>query len=297
MEQFFRFLGYPLITVADQPVTVGQVGIVVAVIVIGYFLARWLERFIVRRLTENRINPDLIHLVRRIYLVLVLAILLLTVLQLLNVPLAAFAFISGAIAIGFGFGAQNIINNFISGWILMWERPIRIGDFLEVGETKGTVEAINTRSTRIRRTDGVHLLIPNSHLLENMVVNWTLVDRLTRALVRVGVAYGSPVRKVAELIDQAANEHDEVLKEPKPMVIFEDFGDNALIFDLYLWVFATADRDLRKIRSDIRFRIDELFREHGITIAFPQRDVHLDNISPVEVRVIERSSQDDKRPE
>lgn len=292
MEQLFEFLNQPIISVANQAVTVGQISLVIIILITGYFLARWLEHVIVKRLSAKKVNPDLIHLIQRIYLVCVLAILLITILDLLNVPLAAFAFISGAIAIGVGFGAQNIINNFISGWILIWERPIRIGDFLEIGNTKGTVEAINTRSTRIRRTDGVHMLIPNSFLLENNVVNWTLVDRLTRTQVRVGVAYGSPVRKVAELIEQAASEQSDVLDDPKRVVIFDDFGDNSLIFELYFWVHATGDRDLRVIRSNIRFRIDELFREHGITIAFPQRDVHLESLSPVEVKLVQEGKTD-----
>jgi len=289
MNRLFDFLAYPLVSLGDQAITAGQVCLVFAVVLGGYFLSRWVERILIRRLATQSVNPDLIHLIRRVYIITVLAVLVITILDLLNVPLAAFAFISGAIAIGVGFGAQNIINNFISGWILMWERPIRIGDFLEVGDTKGKVEAINTRSTRIRRVDGVHLLIPNSHLLENMVVNWTLIDRLARTTVRVGVAYGSPVRKVAELIEQAAQEHEDIHGEPAPMVIFDDFGDNSLIFDLYFWVFATGDRDLRKIRSDLRFRIDELFHEHGITIAFPQRDVHLDSLTPVEVKIVSQA--------
>ena len=289
MNRLSDFLAYPLVSIGDQAITAGQVCLVFAVVLGGYFLSRWVERILIRRLATQSVNPDLIHLIRRVYIITVLAVLVITILDLLNVPLAAFAFISGAIAIGVGFGAQNIINNFISGWILMWERPIRIGDFLEVGDTKGKVEAINTRSTRIRRVDGVHLLIPNSHLLENMVVNWTLIDRLARTTVRVGVAYGSPVRKVAELIEQAAQEHEDIHGEPAPMVIFDDFGDNSLIFDLYFWVFATGDRDLRKIRSDLRFRIDELFHEHGITIAFPQRDVHLDSLTPVEVKIVSQA--------
>ena len=158
----------------------------------------------------------------------------------------------------------------------MWERPIRIGDFLEVGEATGTVESINTRSTRIRRTDGVHMLIPNSALLENTVVNWTLIDNLTRTIVTVGVAYGSPVKRVAELILQATQEHEATLNDPAPAVIFDDFGDSALVFDVYFWINATAERNLRLVRSDIRFRIVELFEENDIVIAFPQRDVHLD---------------------
>jgi len=292
MEAITTFLQTTVITLVDREITAGQILFVPIVFILGYLLARWLGNKMVKRMEARRVNPDIIHLVRRVYLVLVLVVIVISALEILNVPLTAFAFISGAVAIGVGFGAQNVINNFISGWILLWERPIRIGDFLEVGETRGTVEAINTRSTRIRRTDGVHLLIPNSHLLENMVVNWTLVDRITRGHVRVGVAYGSPVRKVAELIEQAAAEHKDVLSEPGVLVIFDDFGDSALVFDLYFWLLADGERDLRVVRSDIRFRIDEVFREHGITISFPQRDVHLTSLAPVQVELVGHQERD-----
>jgi small-conductance mechanosensitive channel len=157
----------------------------------------------------------------------------------------------------------------------MWERPIRIGDFLEVADARGRVEAIDARSTRIRRTDGVHLLIPNSHLLENTVVNWTLVDNLARSEVKVGVAYGSPVKRVAELFQEIMEAHADVLADPEPVVFFEDFGDSALLFGGYFWVNAHTEKDLRKIRSDLRFAIDEAFSDNDIVIAFPQRDVHL----------------------
>ncbi len=276
MKEIFAFLERTAFSLGDQQVTFGQLLIVPTLLIVGLLLTKWLVRIVSNRLASRNVNPDVIHLVRRIFYILAVAVLFMTLLDLINVPLTAFAFVSGAVAIGVGFGAQNIINNFISGWILMWERPIRIGDFLEVGDSRGTVEAINTRSTRIRRTDGVHMLIPNSALLENTVVNWTLVDRVTRTTVRVGVAYGSPVRSVAELIEQAVCEQDSVLKEPEPLVIFEDFGDNALVFDAYFWVHAVGDRDLRVIRSNIRFRIDALFSENDIVIAYPQRDVHID---------------------
>ena len=265
-----------IFTISGQDFTLGHLLIVPTIIVLGYLVIKWLARVITNRMMARNLQPDLVHLIRRIFYIVALAVLVITLLDLINVPLTAFAFVSGAVAIGVGFGAQNIINNFISGWILMWERPIRIGDFLEVGDDSGTVEAINTRSTRIRRTDGVHMLMPNSALLENTVVNWTLIDKQTRTVVRVGVAYGSPVKLVADLILQAALEQDCLLKEPQPRVFFEDFGDNALIFDLYFWVHAEAEHNLREVRSDIRFRISELFDENEIVIAFPQRDVHLD---------------------
>ena len=265
-----------IFTISGQEFTLGQLLIIPTVLIVGYLLISWLARVITGRLVARNMQPDIVHLIRRIFYIVALAVLAITTLDLLNVPLTAFAFVSGAIAIGVGFGAQNIINNFISGWILMWERPIRIGDYLEVGGTNGTVEAINTRSTRIRRTDGVHMLIPNSALLENTVVNWTLIDNLTRTIVRVGVAYGSPVKRVAELIMQATTEQEAALPEPAPIVVFDDFGDSALIFDVYFWINATAERNLRVVRSDIRFRIVELFEQADIVIAFPQQDVHLD---------------------
>ena len=264
-----------IFTLYDETFTLGQLIVIPVVLILGYLSISWLARLITNRLTAHDLQPDVVHLIRRVFYIIALAILFITTLDLLNVPLTAFAFVSGAVAIGVGFGAQNIINNFISGWILMWERPIRIGDFLEVTEFTGTVEAINTRSTRIRRTDGVHMLIPNSALLENTVINWTLIDRLTRTKVRVGVAYGSPVKLVAELILQATQEQEATLKTPAPSVIFEDFGDSALIFEVYFWINATVERDLRVVRSCIRFRIVELFEEHKIVIAFPQQDVHL----------------------
>jgi len=265
-----------LFTISGQDFTLGQLVIIPTVLIVGYLVIRWIARIITVRLVARKMQPDIVHLIRRIFYIVALVVLAITTLELLNVPLTAFAFVSGAIAIGVGFGAQNIINNFISGWILMWERPIRIGDFLEVGDAYGTVESINTRSTLIRRTDGVHLLIPNSALLENTVVNWTLIDDLARTKVRVGVAYGSPVKRVAELIRQATEEQEATLDDPAPVVLFEDFGDNSLVFDVFFWTNAVGERDLRAIRSDIRFRISELFEANNIVVAFPQRDVHLD---------------------
>lgn len=276
MDELQSFLEKPLFTFFEHTFTLGQLILVPSVIVLGLIIARWVVSIISKRMLAKGVSPDAIHLVQRIFYIIVIIVIIITVLDFINVPITAFAFLSGAIAIGFGFGAQNIINNFISGWILMWEKPIRIGDQLEVDNAKGVVETINTRSTRIRRSDGVHMLIPNSKLLENTVVNWTLVDKMTRTSVRIGVAYGSNCKQVAELIFQATSEQTEVLTDPKPSVIFDDFGDNALMFEVYFWMLATADRDLRKIRSDIRFRIDELFAEHNIVIAFPQRDVHID---------------------
>jgi small-conductance mechanosensitive channel len=207
-------------------------------------------------------------------------------LRMVNIPLTAFTFLGGAIAIGVGFGAQNLINNFISGFIIMAERPIRIGDLIEMEGSIAMVEEIGARCTRIRTGANVHILVPNSRFLERNIINWTLSDKMVRANVSVGLSQGSPLEEVRRLLIRAASEHEKVIQDPAPFVLFNDFGDNALGFDVYFWVSMERVIERRMIESDIRFRIDALFRDAGIVISFPQRDVHLDTASPLDVRVL-----------
>ena len=284
----FRILWDTLLFTAPggQAITIGQLALVFALLLFGYLGSRLVGYLLGKRLAHAKLRPDVVHVFKRIAFFTIFILIILTALGLLGIPLTTFHFATGALAIGIGFGAQNIINNFISGWILMAERPIRIDDFIELDSATGVVEQIGNRSTRIRRSDGVHMLVPNSQLLERTVVNWTLVDQEIRTTVRVGVAYGSPVQKVAELILQAVTEQPESKAHPAPSVVFEDFGDNALIFDAFFWCDVGGEKALREIRSAIRFRISQLFDDNGIVIAFPQRDVHLDATKPLEIRML-----------
>lgn len=275
-EQAISWLEMTLFTFNEQPITLWAILMVPTWVVVSLWIAKLMIKAVSSRLASNGKDPNIIHLIERILFVIALGMIFLTTLSMLNIPITAFAFLSGAIAIGFGFGAQNIINNFISGWILIGEKPIRIGDFLEVEGAKGKVEQINTRSTRIRRVDGVHMLIPNSKLLENTVINWTLRDELVRASVIVGVAYGSDVRLVEKLMREITTNNPKVLPKPEPKVFFQDFGDNALIFESFFWIHSQVEGGIRSVSSEIRFEIDAAFNEHGITIAYPQRDIHLD---------------------
>lgn len=277
METVSKILNTTVISIGDgSGLTVLQIAVALLTLLVGFWLARWAERKLSNRLQQRKVDAGVVQLIRRLFYILVVVVILMTTLDLLGIPLTAFAFVSGAIAIGVGFGAQNIINNFISGWILMGERPIRVGDFLELGDMLGTVEAINTRYTRVRRLDGVRMMIPNSQFLENTVVNWTIVDRKLRTIVRVGVRYGSDVQKVKRLLDEILANNPDILEDPAPNVIFEDFGDSALIFDTFFWIESTTERTLRGVRSALRFEIDRVFKENDIVIAFPQRDVHID---------------------
>lgn len=284
MTELDKYWNYPLATLTSgAQITIGQVILTLVLIFVGLMLTWYTQRLVGRQLLKAKVDPNVAQTIQRILFYALLILLFLSVLGMLRIPVTALAFISGAVAIGIGFGAQTIINNLISGWILMSERPVRIGDFVEIDEHRGVVEVVGNRSTRIRRTDGVHLLVPNSQMLERVVINWTLIDRNFRTSVRVGVAYGSDVRLVEKLLMQAALEQKDTLDDPKPAIVFEDFGDNSLVFDVFFWCLGGGERELRIIRSDVRFRIEKYLGENGITIAFPQRDVHLYAKTPIEV--------------
>ncbi len=278
---------YTFATIDGVPITIGSLAFALLILAIGLWIARHgsslLARIAARRMRLDAGGATAVETLS--FYAIVVAFLLMS-LRAVHLPLTAFAVLGGALAIGVGFGSQNVMNNFISGLILLLERPVRVRDLVEVDGNHGTIEKIGARSTQIRSTDGRHIVVPNSFFLENNVVNWTLSDDLIRAKVTVGVVYGSPTRLVQDLVLGVIDRNLQVLKEPVPAVIFEQFGDNSLEFDTYFWVTARSPMEVRRIQSQVRFAIDDEFRQHGLVIAFPQRDVHLDTARPLEVRVL-----------
>ncbi len=181
----------------------------------------------------------------------------------------------GALGIGLGFGLQTIFNNFISGIILLFERPIQVGDALEINGVWGVVRKINVRSTVVQTWDNASLIIPNSEFVTARLTNWSFKDLRLRRNITVGVAYGSDVELVRETLLEIAGQHPDILKYPRPDVLFSDFGDSALVFNLRAW--STVER-FYTAESEIRFEINRLFRERNIEIAFPQRDIHIRSV-------------------
>jgi len=292
---FNRFWQFELFRYQDNPITTGKIILSLLLLIIGGWLARRLSGVLGRRiLPQVGVNNTSSIAFQRVLFYFLLFALALFALNILEVPLTVFTVLGGAIAIGVGFGAQAIVNNFISGWILLAERRVNIGDLIEVGDSVGHVRSIGARCTHVRRADGIDLLIPNSRMLEQMVINWTLSDNHVRTTVRVGVIYGSPTERVMSLIRTTVLENDRILKSPAPEVAFEDFGDNALIFDVYFWVRAFEEGELRRVRSEIRITLDRLFRAEGIEIAFPQRDMHLRSKTPLDVRMLPAESEQDR---
>jgi len=277
-----------LMTIEEQPLTIGSVLMGLILLVAGFFIARILSRILGRRLKEGRVqmNESGAAALQTVSFYLIFVLCTLTALRIVNVPLTVFTFFGGAIAIGVGLGSQNIVNNFISGLVLLAERPIKVGDLIKIDGLYGNVEHIGARSTRIRTSDNLEIIVPNSTFLENNVVNLTRGDKRVRTKVVVGVAYGSPTREVAKLLKHAADNHGQILKRPAPHVWFADFADSSLNFELYFWVEVRTVGELRRVESDIRHHIDQIFREAHVEIAFPQRDVHLDVSSPVNVNML-----------
>lgn len=280
---------FELFKSGDSSIYFNQLLIALLVVIVGLFISRWISRKIGRRITKmGKLNENTAHALQRLFHLIFVVIVVLIALPIAGIPITIFTVLGGAVAIGIGFGAQNLFNNLISGLILMIEKPIRIGDIVEVGAEEGRVEEIGNRCVKVRRGDGIDVLIPNSQFLENQVVNWTLSDSDIRGEVLVGVAYGSDTKKTHDLMLQVAGEQHKIHASPEPFVLFEDFGDNALAFRLYYWSSVQRPMDIDRINSAIRFRIDDLFSEAGITIAFPQRDVHLDTLTPLEVNVTQK---------
>ncbi|HEX5033914.1 MAG TPA: mechanosensitive ion channel domain-containing protein, partial [bacterium] len=285
-DDFLRFWNFEVSSVDDSPITVGKILVALILVLFGTLLARRISRMLAEKvLPRFGIASGVAAALRTLCFYLLFLFFFIVALNVVRVPLTIFAVLGGAVAIGIGFGSQNLMNNFISGLILLIERPIKVGDIIQMESTTGTVEHIGGRSTQIRTSDNTQLIIPNSSFLEKPVVNWTLSDDLVRNAIRLGVAYGSSTRKVAELLKKAADSHGKVLKSPPPVANFSDFGADALIFDLLYWVRMRSLSERREIDSDLRFMIDNLFREADITIAYPQRDIHLHTSAPLEFKI------------
>ena len=292
LAQYSRYIegiwDFEVIQIDNNSVTVSKIVFSLLILVIGITLVRYIIRTFTQRLFRyTNLRDTNAAAISKVLLFSGYLLVFLFALRMVNIPLAAFAFLGGAVAIGVGFGAQNLINNFISGFIIMGERPISIGDLIEVDGVLGQVEEVGARCTRVRTGENIHILVPNSSFLEKNITNWTLSDQNIRTHINVGVIYGSPVRQVEVLLLQAARENEKVLHTPEPFVLFRDFGDNALIFELYFWISISKVIERRIIESSIRFRIEELFGDAGIVIAFPQHDVHLDTSKPLELHLVD----------
>ena len=262
-----------LLILAGSTITIGSL-LLAAAILAGTLLLGNLMAFSARRVLRARgATPGAQFALAKIVRYAVVALGVVQSINALGFQLGALLAASAVLAVGIGFGLQNIAQNFISGIILLIEQPVRHGDFVRVGGTLGTVDDIGLRATHIITRDQVTIIVPNSALITAEVINHSRPTTSLRIRIGVGIAYGADLERVQQVLLQVALDCEAVMKTPPPEVRLEDFADSALSFALYCWI-AVAKEDLR-IGSELRFAIDRAFRAAGIEIPFPQRDVHV----------------------
>jgi potassium-dependent mechanosensitive channel len=265
--------------VGPLEITVGR--ILVGLLVVYFaFLVSAMVRTLIARTVERRQGGDrgLSESVSRLVHYTVITIGVFMGLAALGVELQNFAILAGALGIGVGFGLQNVVNNFASGLILLFERPVRVGDTVVVDDVWGTIQKIGLRSTVMVTFDQSEMIVPNADLVSEKVTNWTLSSPTARVIVPIGVAYGSPVERVKEILVESALMLEDVLNEPPPEALFLNFGDSALDFELRMWVGNIRRRLF--VRSAVLTEVNRRFAEEGIEVPFPQRDLHVRSVDP-----------------
>ncbi len=279
----YYFKEFVLFKIQDVGITISHL-IVATVAVLLSLVASRIVRLTLRNKVFTRIHLDkgleyaLLRFVH--YTILVIGVYI--GLKTINIPLGAIVGLFAVIGVGIGFGLQNLASNFISGVILLLERPVKVGDRLEVNDVWGDVRRINLRTTVIMTTDNIAIIVPNSKLLENEVINYSYGDPKIRLQIPVGIAYGSDCQKATQILIRVASENSRILDYPKPKTWFREFGDSSLNFTLLCWIPDAIDKF--DVVSEVNHAIDKAFRENGIEIPFPQRDLHLRS-APAALRI------------
>lgn len=275
LGKFYNLLAYPL-KIGNMNFSILGFIFSVFVILITYAVTRiWKWIFQAKFLNRSGMAIGLQDSITTITIYVIWLFGILVSLHMFGLNTASLAVAFGALGIGLGFGLGNIFNNFISGIILLFERPIQVGDNIEMNGMWAQVKKINVRSTVVQTYDNASLIIPNADFISNQVTNWSFKDKRIRRNISVGVAYGSDIELVRETLLEISKNTKKVLRNPKPDVIFRDFGDSALTFQLRVW---TDIDNMLIVETDIRFKIDKLFKERKIEISFPQRDIHIRSI-------------------
>ncbi len=266
------------------PVTLGDGFFAILLLVLATLAARKLPAFLeIAILQKLAMDTGSRYAVKSLINYVIIAITFIWITNIIGVSWSHLQWLVAALGVGIGFGLQEIIANFISGLIILFERPIRVGDIVTIGETDGVVTRIQIRATTIRGWDRKELLVPNKEFITGRLLNWTLSDKTTRVMFSLGVAYGSDVELAMKLIEDACVENEKVLADPAPFITFDSFGDNSLAITVRCYLDSTDYRV--HVASELHLVINRKLNDAGIVISFPQRDVHLDTSSPLDIRL------------
>lgn len=279
IKKIFEFELFKLNNTPVTPMSLLMFGLV---LVAFYIVSRILTRGVLKRiLSRTKVESGVRYTLIRLSHYLVMIIGTVFAFQFVGIDLSGLAVIFGLLSVGIGFGLQNVTSNFVAGLILLFERPIRIGDRVTVGDTEGDVVAIKMRATMIQTLDNISIIVPNSEFVSSNVVNWSHGDPKIRLDMEVGVSYGSDLDLVLKSLEEVADEHPQVLKRPAPDVLFRSFGDSSWNLVLRAWIGDPAGH--HTVRSELNCAIVRKFRERDIEIPFPQRDLHLRSPLPLPI--------------
>ena len=280
----YRIVSTPFFKIGAVPITIMGIIQLCGTVVVAVIVSRVIQKGMrAKLLSRSRISVGAQASISRVVHYIVVSIGVMIAIDNVGIDLSTLATISAVLMVGIGFGLQNVTSNFISGLILLFERPIQVGDFVEVGGVLGTVRAINARSTTVDSLDNVSIIVPNTNFVQENLTNWSHRDTKTRIHTIVGISYASDVELARQVLLDVAGQHPQVLKNPSPRVQFRNFGDSTLDFHLLTWILDPKRRN--DINSDLNFAVIKAFRENGIEIAFPQRDLHLRSAEPLPIRV------------
>ena len=275
IKQFGELFTTTLFKLGQSEITLGTIIYFLVAFILLSYLSKRLRNVLVDKILVKA-NFELgarnsIGMIARFIFIFIGAI---VIVQGAGIDLSSLSLLAGALGVGIGFGLQNITDNFISGIIILFEKPIKVGDRIVVGDTEGDVINISVRATTILTNENVSIIVPNSEFISSRVINWSHNDRNIRFDIPVGVSYQEDPEQVRNVLLDVARENEHVLKKPEPHVFFDEFGDSSLNFTLAIWTSTYTDKP-RKLKSELYFSIFEKLKEKGIEIPFPQRDIHI----------------------
>lgn len=286
---FKDFFNEPLFTLANNEFNLGSILYLLLLLWLLLFVSKQLMKFVVKRVfSRTEVEKGMLESIATLVRFGILIIGTIVILQSAGIDLSTLSILAGALGVGIGFGLQGITNNFISGLVILFEGPVKVGDRIEVGEITGDVVNIKARATTVVTNDNISVIISNSEFINGTVINWSHHDRNVRFLFPVGVSYKEDPEKVLKILLEVAMSSPNVLKLPGPIVVFDEFGDSSLNFFLGVWTSTYIEKS-RILKSEafsrLYFEIFKKFSEHGIEIPFPQRDLHI-KTSPIPVEQI-----------
>lgn len=285
IEDFIKILNVPLFSVGKSTITIWTFSYLSVLLVILYYVTIKLNKIIVYKvLAKSKIDLGVRVAVGTIIRYTVLTVGFIVIIQTMGINLNSITVLLGALGVGIGFGLQNITNNFVSGLIILFERPIKVGDRIELGKVTGDVTMISMRATTVLTNDNISIIVPNSEFISSTVINWSHTDKLVRFKFPVGVSYDEDPENIKHILIELAEKNPGVMKEPKPDVLFTEYGDNALMFNLNVWTDDYSDKP-GMLKSQLYFAIFKKFKELGVKIPFPQRDLYIKEMPALEKTV------------